>query len=144
MGRVVIDTSVIVAAFISREGTSYKIISLFLNDKLQNYISKEILDEYFRVLITKLIKYYPIELILEFYILLESKSEILNPKEKFSICRDKEDNKFLDVAYTSKVCCLITLDKDLLDLRNKNKELIINKLKLKILRPEEFLKTLED
>ncbi|RLG59536.1 MAG: putative toxin-antitoxin system toxin component, PIN family [Candidatus Hydrothermarchaeota archaeon] len=52
------------------------------------------------------------------------------------MCRDKEDNKFLNVAYTSKACCLITLDKDLLDLRDKNKEFIINIKRLNSLLPQ--------
>jgi len=56
------------------------------------------------------------------------------------LCRDKEDNKFLDVVYSSKAHFLITLDKDLLDLRNENSEFQIKDHRFKILKPEEFLK----
>jgi len=52
--KVVIDTSVIVAALISKKRGSYRLISLLVEDKVQNYVSREILDEYFRILITKL------------------------------------------------------------------------------------------
>lgn len=53
--------------------------------------------------------------------LYDKKARFLEPNEQFNICRDKEDNKFLDAVYTSKADYLITLDKDLLDLRNENK-----------------------
>ena len=140
MEKVVIDTSVIVAALISKKRGSYRLISLLVEDKVQNYVSREILDEYFRILITKLAEFYPVETLLEFYVLLEKKSKIVDPQEQFNLCRDKEDNKFLDVVYSSKAHFLITLDKDLLDLRNENSEFQIKDHRFKILKPEEFLK----
>ena len=32
----------------------------------------------------------------------ESKSKTIDPNERFDLCRDKEDNKFLDAVYASK------------------------------------------
>jgi len=32
----------------------------------------------------------------------ESKSKTIDPNEQFDLCRDKEDNKFLDAVYASK------------------------------------------
>ncbi|MDK2876594.1 MAG: uncharacterized protein PWQ22_1004 [Archaeoglobaceae archaeon] len=143
MEKVVIDTSVIAAALVSKKGGSYKLISLLVDNKLENHVSKDILDEYFRVLITKLVDFLPVEILLEFYILLESKSKTTNPKEKFDLCRDKGDNKFLDAVYASKANFLITLDKDLLDLRDENMEYQIKEHRFKILKPEEFLEMIE-
>ena len=143
MEKVVIDTSVIAAALISKKGGSYKLISHLIDNKLENHVSREILDEYFRVLITKLTEFFPVEVLLEFYVLLESKSKTINPNEQFDICRDKEDNKFLNTVYASKANFLITLDNDLLDLRDENWEYQIKEHKFKILKPEEFLKMVE-
>ena len=112
MEKVVIDTSVIAAALISKKGGSYKLISLLIDGKLENYASKEVLDEYFRVLLTKLTELFPVEVLLEFYILVESKSKTIDPNEQFDLCRDKEDNKFLDAVYASKAGFLITLDRE--------------------------------
>ncbi len=139
MEKVVIDTSVVVAALVSKKGGSYRLVSLLVDDKLENYVSREILDEYFRVLLTKLSKLFPVEVLLEFYLLLESRSKIVDPSERFDLCRDEEDNKFLDAAYAARVDFLITLDRDLLDLRDRNLEFQIKEHRLKILRPEEFL-----
>jgi len=62
------------------------------------------------------------------------------PKEEFKLCRDPEDDKFLNVAYETKASCIITMDRDLLNLRDESGELKLGEHKIKILRPEEFLK----
>ncbi|MEM3713160.1 MAG: putative toxin-antitoxin system toxin component, PIN family [Thermoproteota archaeon] len=64
------------------------------------------------------------------------------PKEKFRLCRDPADDEFLNVAYEAKANCIITLDKDLLNLGNEAKKLKLKEHVIKILRPEEFLKEL--
>ena len=89
---------------------------------------------------TKISKFYPVDLLIEFYQLIKANSKLVTPEEKFEICRDKADNIFLEVAFFSKSDCLLTLDKDLLDLRDKNKEFEIKGREFKILKPEEFLK----
>ncbi|MBE8540471.1 putative toxin-antitoxin system toxin component, PIN family [Geoglobus acetivorans] len=139
MEKVVIDTSVIAAALLSKRGGSYKLISLLANGRLEIIVSSEIMDEYFRVLLTKMTGFYSIEVLLEFYAFLESISRITEPEEQFDLCRDKDDNKFLNAVYASKANFLISLDKDLLDLRNESKDFQIKEHRFKILRPEEFL-----
>ncbi len=69
-------------------------------------------------------------------------SVIINPNTNFNVCRDEDDNKFIDVAYESK-SIIITGDKDLISLRDKNKHLKINNISLKILTPKEFLEEFE-
>ena len=59
------------------------------------------------------------------------------------MCRDPDDDKYLEIAYQAKADYIVTLDKDLLDLRDKNKQAKINKHTVKILTPKEFLQTLE-
>jgi len=62
------------------------------------------------------------------------------PKEKFKLCRDPRDDDFLNVAYEAKASCIVTLDKDLLNLRDESGALKLKEHRIKILRPEEFLK----
>jgi len=64
----------------------------------------------------------------------------LHPGEKSSPTPRPSGRGSSEVAYTSKADCLITFDKDLLELRNENKELEIKEHKFKILKPIEFLK----
>jgi len=66
------------------------------------------------------------------------------PKEEFKLCRDPEDDDFLNVAYEAKASCIITLDNDLLNLRDESGELKLREHEIKILRPEEFLKQLKN
>ncbi len=143
MIKVVLNTSVILAALISKSGDSFKVIKKLFENKIINFISQEILIEYFKTLILKGTNYFPFSLVFEFYKAIEEKSVLIFPREHFSLCRDPKDNKFLDVAYEIKAEYLITLDKDLLDLRDKNKELEVKEHRLKILRPKEFLEEIE-
>ena len=115
MERVVADTSVLISAFLSKKGDSFKFVRLLLQNRLENYTNEAILDEFLRVLMTKISKFYPVELLIEFYQLIKANSKLVTPEEKFEICRDKADNIFLEVAFFSKADCLLTLDKDLLD-----------------------------
>ncbi|MBO3768868.1 MAG: putative toxin-antitoxin system toxin component, PIN family [Thermoproteota archaeon] len=64
------------------------------------------------------------------------------PKEKFRLCRDPTDDEFLNVVYEAKANCIITLNKDLLNLWNEAKKLKLKEHVIKILWPEEFLKEL--
>ena len=144
MIKIVLDTSIILAALISKSGSSFRIIEELFENKIINFVSQEILEEYFRILIFKGTKYFPLSLVFEFYKAIEEKSILVIPKEHFTFCRDPEDNKFLDVVYESKAEYLITLDRDLLDLRDENKEFKIKEHRFKILRPEEFLEEINE
>lgn len=73
-----------------------------------------------------------IDLYLRFKKLLQKKAKIVIPNEKISICRDEDDNRFLEVAVTSQAEFIITGDRDLLILKKyKN---------TKIFSPKEFLR----
>ena len=67
-------------------------------------------------------------------------TEIIEPKEHFNLCRDEDDNKWLDIAYEAKVHMILTWDDDLLSLRDEEKTLQLKDHKVKILKPIEFLK----
>lgn len=137
--KVVVDSNVFVNALLG--GKSKEIFKRIDKGDIELILSDDIFAEY-SVLID-----YPkikerVDSLLFYSLLYEiyKKARFLEPNEQFNICRDKEDNKFLDAVYTSKADYLITLDKDLLDLRNENKEFQIKEHKFKILRPEEFLR----
>lgn len=44
-------------------------------------------------------------------------ADMVDPQQHFTHCRDKRDNKFLDVAVTGNAAALLTGDKDLLVLK---------------------------
>lgn len=68
-------------------------------------------------------------------LLLSQLAEIGYPTQKVDICRDKDDNKFIEVALSAKVNIIVSSDEDLLVLKEYEG--------IKILSPHEFLELLE-
>ena len=139
--KVVVNTSVIIAGLIGR-GFSNKVLRLILMGKLKIVLSDDIFREYI-----KAVHYPKLRIPLSYaYIVLDRLyrlAEQVHLTKRFSICRDPDDNKFLEAAYEGRADYLITLDRDLLDLRNCNKELELNGYRVKILTPKELLELVE-
>jgi putative PIN family toxin of toxin-antitoxin system len=68
-------------------------------------------------------------------LLLSELSEIITPTHKVNICRDKNDNKFIELALSANVKFIVSGDEDLLAVKKYKK--------IKILSAQEFLKILE-
>ncbi len=140
--NIVVDTSVILSGIISSKGGSRKLLLLFSECKINFIFSIETFLELAKAIkypkILERVRYEDLENVLKN---IAKKAKFVEPKEHFNLCRDKEDNKFLDVAYEAKAKYLITLDKDLLDLRDKNKEVKLKEYYIKVLKPEEFLES---
>ena len=114
--RVVLDTNAVVSALLF-SGVSSKLVSLWQNGLITPLLSREILDEYLRVLSypkfelsEKEIKELIQEEILPF-------AEVVKPKRRLRVVRrDPSDNKFLECAIAGKASVIISGDKDLLSL----------------------------
>jgi len=130
--KVVLDTNVLVSALLFK-GELSKLLSLLKQRKCILLFSEETLNEIIRVL------HYPkfaltekeIDYLLQSEIL--SYAKIVETVLKFNkeVCRDREDQKFLELAVSAKADYIISGDKDLLDLKKINK--------IRILSPNEFL-----
>ena len=130
--KVVLDTNVLVSALLFK-GELSKLLSLLKRRKCILLFSEETLNEIIRVL------HYPkfaltekeIDYLLQSEIL--SYAKIVETVLKFNkeACRDREDQKFLELAVSAKADYIISGDKDLLDLKKINK--------IRILSPNEFL-----
>jgi len=110
-----------------------------LKGELRLVLSADIFDEYLRA-----VHYPKLKLPLAFaYAVLDElhrRAELVTPKARFSMCRDPEDDKFIEVAYEAKADCIITFDQDLLALRDNAKEPALREHRVKILTPAEFLR----
>lgn len=142
--KVVIDTNVIISAAINPKGKPGKIIDMIMNGDMTSYTSKEILDELgFKLLSEKVLKYIgdastALNLLLSF----STVSVIVEPKIRFNLSPDPDDNKFFDVVYEAKANYLISGNiRDIVNLRNKNKEFKLGTHSFKVLTPAEFLET---
>lgn len=139
---VVFDTNVLIAFYLSRnlQSAVSKIIRLWRNQRrLQLVISDEMIAEYLKILERLGIGEKRIEK------LKKNSRNFLNSK-KVSLgkipteSRDANDNLVLAMALVGKADFLITNDKDLLDISDKDKK----KFKFQIVTPFEFLNLIEE
>lgn len=96
------------------------------------FLSKESLSELAEVLSrSKFDKYLSLEKRLEFIDRVEARYTLIEVVSNFEDCRDESDNKFLNLAFDSNASCLISGDKDLLELHPYHN--------ISILTPADFL-----
>jgi putative PIN family toxin of toxin-antitoxin system len=99
--KILIDTNVWVSAFLNPSGYPAKIITAWLEDKMQIVISmpllKEILDVLQRPRIQKKYK-YSAEEIKTYLDLIFQRAEKIEPAGNINLCRDTRDNIVLETA----------------------------------------------
>lgn len=112
--RIVLDTNVLIAAFIAR-GTCHHLLEYCINHH-DLVLSEFILDEVREKLIVKF-KCKP-EVADETVNLLRSQVELVSatPLDRL-VCRDADDDNILAAAVAGSCVCIITGDKDLLALK---------------------------
>jgi uncharacterized protein len=115
MMRVVIDTNVIVSAYLG--GALEEILIAFKKGKFTLIVSRNIADEYFSVLRRPKFKIEQDEFD-DFASLLVSKAEFVTPIETITAIRDdNSDNKFLEAALEGKASCIVSGDNHLLEIK---------------------------
>jgi len=125
----VIDTNVFISGIFWR-GNPGKIVDLWKKGEILVFISPSILTEFVLILERFQIDRQKIGRFKKF---IENKSVKILPNKKVKVCKDKKDNKFLEVAWRAKADYLITGDKKHL--------LSLKEFKgTKILSPREFLR----
>lgn len=130
----IIDTSTLISA-LGWEGKPRQILNYCLEKRFKLITSPQILMEIREVLFREKFDFIDSGKKNEFILLLSQLAEIVYPKHKVDICRDKEDNKFIELALSANVNIIVSSDNDLL---------VIGEYRgIKILSVDEFLKMLE-
>jgi putative PIN family toxin of toxin-antitoxin system len=112
--RVVLDTNVLVAAFVAR-GVCTDIFERVIADH-ELVLSPYILDEFERVMSAKL--GFDQNRVKRALALFRRVGQIVTPEPLAEpVCRDKDDDAVLALARSSNAVCLVTGDEDLLILR---------------------------
>jgi len=139
---VVSDTNIVIGYYLSRNSKSAisRIFHLWRDlRKLQFVVSQEMLDEYLEILERISVPKARIEKLKD----LLSTSPIVTRVQlgtRPTASRDPDDNIILATAIVGKAKFLITNDRDLLDISDKEKK----RFKFEILKPAEFLARLEE
>lgn len=126
MLRMVIDSNVVVSSLLFAQSTPRQAVNKAL-DTGKILISQEIIEELTNVLSRKKLNKYLLEeerlkFLADF--LKETETVIIN--QNFDVCRDKKDNKFIDLAVCGNAQYIITGDEDLLTLNPFRSISIIN------------------
>lgn len=128
--KIVLDTNVFISG-IFWGGSPHVILELWITNKIQILITRQILEEYLRVLW----EIAPNEkIVAKWAAFVAANSRVLEDKNFVTLCRDPDDNKFLNCSLTGEAHYLISGDKDLLSLQQIGSTLILN--------PAQFLKIL--
>ncbi len=137
MRNVVVDTNVLVRAFLNRNNSDGRVFAKAITGEIQLWYSRRLLEELLRVLSYPRLARYTItrEAIDAFIKMLMLHGKSIQPQST-TLCRDPDDNEILGIALAlvgSEPVYLISADKDLLALRNRIEGVTI-------LTPQEFLK----
>jgi putative PIN family toxin of toxin-antitoxin system len=130
--RFVFDTNAIVSGLLLPESKPRQAFDR-AQDQGSILISIPILTELNEVLSRKKFdKYLPEEKRKRFLAVLAKDAELIEITEEIVDCRDPKDNKFLELAVCGNADCIISGDKDLLELNPFRG--------IAVLKPDEFLK----
>jgi putative PIN family toxin of toxin-antitoxin system len=128
--NIVPDANIYISAFLWG-GNPGKVLQRALDGKDDLYITKDILDEIQDVLFRP--KFHLDEMQIDYYVkLIEGIANRVIPKMKIeNVCRDVDDNKYIECALESEVNYIISGDTDLLVLKEYNR--------IKIITAKEYL-----
>ena len=136
--KIVLDTNVVLGALIKSNGLAFLLVRALDKKRLMNYTSEEGLAELSLkvAILQEMGKLSPEwkKTLAHFMAM----SEVVSPLRQFNLCRDGDDNKWLEIAYEARVGFILTRDKDLLDMRGEDKTIVLDGHALKILTPAEF------
>jgi putative PIN family toxin of toxin-antitoxin system len=130
---IVIDTNVLISAVLTPEGTARKVLN-----RVYQIFKIAQSDETYQELVRRIYKrkfdkYISDQEREDFLRVVKHHSQFVKVESQVEICRDIDDNKFLELAIDSNAVFLITGDRDLLSLKAQ-----IEYQKL-IVTPREFL-----
>ncbi|MCW9680142.1 putative toxin-antitoxin system toxin component, PIN family [Dolichospermum planctonicum UHCC 0167] len=130
---IVIDTNILISAALSPDGTARKAL-----DKVYQQFKIAQSEETYQELSTRIYKpkfdkYISNTERQDFLEVVKKYSQFIEIKSQINICRDADDNKFLDLAKDSNAEFLMTGDQDLLSLKT------LAEYQNQIITPREFL-----
>lgn len=126
--KVVLDTNVFISG-VFWNGSPQKILDLWMKNKVEVFVTKSILNEYLRVLREIDRSDHAAE---KWGVFITEHTTIVPDKRLVHMCRDPDDDKFLDCALIADADCIVSGDKDLLSLKSVGG--------IKIVTPSLFLK----
>jgi len=110
MSKIVLDTNVIVSAFLVPRGNPSNVLRLALSAKHQLFVSDVIIEEYRRILGKPKFKFRAKDLE-DFFDMLRLQATTVHPIHQLHVSTDETDNRFLECAESASADYLITGNK---------------------------------
>ena len=104
--KAVIDTNIVYAGLVNRKGAAYKILRRFFKRQFDWINSQAILDEYQSVL--SLSQRISQRRFRSFLRLINTRSVLVQIAGNLQVCKDADDDKFLETAIAGGADCLVT------------------------------------
>ena len=114
MQKIMIDTNVVVSALLTKGYSSKIVYELILSEKAKLCLSPSVLKEYVNVLFREKFVKYP-SFVASAEVVLAKMQELAvmyEPTVKINLLKDKDDNKFLELAVTADASYLVTGNKN--------------------------------
>ena len=129
---IVIDTNVFISFALTSTTTPALAVEYAINNFIILQSPATICDLVTKLLLPKFERYITLEQCQQLLVRILEISLLIRPTDHTEICRDRDDNKFLNLATSGEARYLITGDNDLLILQRYGKTEIVT--------PREFLK----
>jgi putative PIN family toxin of toxin-antitoxin system len=110
MSRLVLDTNVLVSAFLTPTGNESHVLRLALSPKHQLFVSDDMVEEYRRILSKSKFK-FRVKDLEEFFAFLNRQAIIVVPGKQLHVSPDEADNRFLECSEAASADYLVTGNK---------------------------------
>ena len=112
--KIVVDTNVVISG-IFFGGNPRKIIEAIVSGAINAYATAEIVDEYMEI-IDSMIARKQGKLSTSILSPIFSSLKVIEGKSHITVCRDPDDDKFIECAVDAKAIYIVSGDNDLLDI----------------------------
>ena len=123
--RLVMDTNVLVSGIFFSKGNEAQILGYTIEGRAVLLASLDTLEELREVLTRPKFQLTQPEALALFQMVLSRCEIVLNPEKAEAMCRDPDDQKFLDCAVAGRAHYLVTGDPDLLVMERVGRTLIL-------------------
>lgn len=113
--KIVIDTNVVASA-IFFGGQPRRLLELLLERRLEAFVSPEIIEEYHET-VQYLQNKYPVKKVAVPLTHIVAACQMIEPETQLHVCRDPDDDKFIECAIDAQCLYIVSGDKDLLSLK---------------------------
>jgi len=128
--KIVLDTNVLISGIFWR-GLPFKILENWMNEEFQVLASAEIVDEYSRVLQIIAKRKKRSDLVDLWAMFIVQNVNLIKPRCVVKVCRDPNDDMFINCALSGEADCIVSGDNDLLSLKEE--------IPVDVITPKEFL-----